>query len=128
MICDPRAPLPPLAGTRLVSDGEITPAMKAWADALAGDLRIPIGTTARGTFSSRDGQPLRIVARVECHAFRVNADGSRTPGAFHGTTLYVDTTPELKPSPARPAPPDARALAIFGTFGIAVACAARGLR
>lgn len=85
MAC-PANPLPPQQA-RMLTDGEVTPKMQAFAaeHAYSSD---PIGSEFRKTI---DG--MRVIAWVCWHTERWNADGTKTPGCFHSVTLFEDLAP-----------------------------------
>lgn len=86
-ICNPAANPPPPKDAVPIGNA-LTPAMRAACVKLAYDGSVPIGHEERVTI---DG--VRVVLWTSCHSYTVNADGSQTPGAYHGCSVYRDTSP-----------------------------------
>jgi hypothetical protein len=86
--------LGPLTGVMALATAgvRVTPEMQRWAASYAYNCAIPIGNVYKRWFGTTP-----VVARVECHSARWEADGTKTPGNYHGVTLYYPTNASMLP-------------------------------
>jgi hypothetical protein len=71
---------------------QLTPAMQQQAAVYAYDGTIAINSVFKQWVG---GLPVAFL--VNCHSYTVNADGSQTPGAYHGTSVFLITDPAQYP-------------------------------